>query len=296
MSGPGPSWGPPPRSGRLLKGSRPVGAQRARTIRLLAALWLLTAAAPAIAQPLIAAHRGGAALWPENSLLAFRSALMLGVDFLETDVHLTADGEVVILHDPTLDRATTGAGPVAERRLADLATVRLRAADGAPTDEPLPALAQLLALLASPPTRLLLEIKVDAVRRPYPGIEDKVLTLVRARGLTARVLIMAFQPDTLRRVRALDPEIGTVLLVSKARMERDGVAAVAQEAADVGASHLGIDHRAIDAAVVAGTRAAKLTLAAWTVNAEPDLRRTTDLGADILITDRPDLARRVRAR
>lgn len=263
---------------------------------LAAALLLLACAAPAAAQPLIAAHRGGALLWPENSLLAFRNALALGVDFLETDVHLTADGEVVVLHDPTLERTTTGAGPLAERSLADLAPLRLRAADGTPTSEPVPTLAQLLDVLVPARARLLLEIKVDALRCQYTGIEEKVLALVRARGLARRVLIMAFQPDTLRRVRALDAEIPTVLLISKARMERDGPAAVIQEARDVRASHLGIDHRALDNATVAAARAAKLPLAAWTVNTEPDLRRMLDLGVDILITDRPDLAKRPTGR
>jgi glycerophosphoryl diester phosphodiesterase len=277
------------------------------TRAIVAALLLLTPVAAA-AQPLVAAHRGGAALWPENSLFAFRHALALGVDFLETDVHLTGDGEPVLLHDPTLDRTTTGTGPVAARRLADLAALRLRAPDGTPTGEPLPTLAQLLDLLLTPPPRgegpgagggppkLLLEIKVDAARRPYPGIEEKVLAALRARGLAARVLIMAFQPDTLGRVRALDPAIPTVLLVNKATMEREGVASITREARAVGASHLGVDHRAIDAMVVGAARAATLRLAAWTVNTEGDVRRAAGLGVDILITDRPDLAGRLTGR
>lgn len=272
----------------------------ALTRGLFAAVILIVSCAGAgVAQPLVAAHRGGALLWPENSLLAFRNALSLGVDFLECDVHLTADGEVVVLHDPTLDRTTTGAGPVVERRLADLASVRLRAADGTPTNEPVPTLAQLLDLLSSSPPRgakLLLEVKVDSTRRSYPGIEEKVLALVGARGLASRVLIMAFQPDTLSRVRALDAKIPTVLLIRKARMDRDGAAAVIQEARDVRASHLGIDHRAIDPTTVAAARAAKLPLAAWTVNTDPDLRRMLDLGVDILITDRPDLAKPLSGR
>jgi glycerophosphoryl diester phosphodiesterase len=81
------------------------------------------------------AHRGGAALWPENSLLAFRSALALGVDALELDLHLTADGEVVVLHDPTLERTSTGRGAVRDARLADLASVRLKTREGAATVE-----------------------------------------------------------------------------------------------------------------------------------------------------------------
>ena len=59
----------------------------------------------------IAAHRGGAGLWPEASLGAFRNAIALGVEFLEFDLHLTADGEVVVLHDPTLERTTTARSP-----------------------------------------------------------------------------------------------------------------------------------------------------------------------------------------
>ena len=60
---------------------------------------------------LLAAHRGGSLLWPENSLLAFRNAVALGADFIEFDVHLSRDGEVVVIHDPTLDRTTSGSGP-----------------------------------------------------------------------------------------------------------------------------------------------------------------------------------------
>lgn len=81
--------------------------------------WRVALASAAGGPPLVAAHRGGAQLWPENSLLAFRNALALGVDFLETDVHVTADGEVVILHDPTAwrssvrGRTNSGCSPMA---------------------------------------------------------------------------------------------------------------------------------------------------------------------------------------
>src|SRR3989337_2736405 len=89
---------------------------------------------------LFAAHRGGSLLWPENSLLAFRNAVGLGADYLELDVHLSKDGEVVVIHDPTLDRTTTGQGPVRERTLAALKTLRLKDGAGGVTGEPVPAL------------------------------------------------------------------------------------------------------------------------------------------------------------
>src|SRR6266508_5664464 len=94
-----------------------------------AAMVAMTVTGPAFGQDvsasLFAAHRGGSLLWPENSLLAFRHAAALGADYLELDVHLSKDAQVVVIHDPTLDRTTTGTGPVRERALAELKALRL---------------------------------------------------------------------------------------------------------------------------------------------------------------------------
>lgn len=250
------------------------------------------------APSLFAAHRGGALLWPENSLLAYRNALALGADFLETDVHLTADGHLVVLHDPTLERTTTGRGAVGAASLADLAPLRLKAPDGAVTGERIPTLVELLDLVAPSTARLLLEIKVGAGREAYPGIEEKALALVKARGLLDRVIIMAFEDAAIRRVRALDTGVRTTLLVGRGRVERARVPATeaVRWATDVGASELGIDHRLVDAAVIAAARAAGLRVAAWTVNEEADIRRLLDLRVDVVISDRPDLVKRLLGR
>jgi glycerophosphoryl diester phosphodiesterase len=248
------------------------------------------------AGPLVAAHRGGALLWPENSLTAFRNALALGADFLETDVHLTRDGEVVILHDPTLERTTTGTGRVSEASLADLASLRLRARDGAVTPDAIPTLSQVLDVLVPSRAQLLLEIKAGADRQRYGGIEEKVLALVRAHRVAERTVIMAFEEETVRRVRALEPSMRTALLVGQSRVQRERVPPreAVRWAREVGASHLGIDHRVLDPGVVEAARAAGLVLATWTVNEEADLRRAMAARVDVIISDRPDLALNVR--
>lgn len=258
----------------------------------------MTLASAQVPKPLVAAHRGGASLWPENSLTAFRQALALGVDFLETDVHLTADGEVLVIHDATLDRTTTGTGRVRTTRLADLSSVRLRTRDGGVTQDSVPTLGQLLDLVVPSSAQLLLEIKVDADRQRYPGIEEKVLALVRARGLAERTVVMGFEPETVRRLRALDPSIRTALLVSKWRLEREWVPAreTVRWTRELGATHLGIDHRVLTADVLESARAAGIVVAAWTVNEETDLRRVIAAGAGVVISDRPDLALRLVGR
>jgi len=265
---------------------------------LLPALAIALAASAGAPVTRVAAHRGGAALWPENSLLAFRSALALGVDALELDLHLTADGEVVVLHDPTLERTSSGRGAVRDARLADLASVRLKTPEGAATVERVPTLAQVLDLVAQSSSELLPEIKLDAHRQRYDGIEEKVLALIRARGLLARTTIQAFQGDTIRRLRELEPAARTMLLVGRGDVGRDRArpAEAVRRARELGATDLGMNHRLIDADVVAAARAAGIRLAAWTVNDENDIRRMIDLGVDLVMSDRPDLAKRLARR
>jgi glycerophosphoryl diester phosphodiesterase len=268
--------------------------------RLAAALLLVVAGVAAAQQPpLIAAHRGGAALWPENSLAAFRGALALGVDALEFDVHLTADGEPVVIHDATLERTTTLRGLVRETPREALRAARLRDAAGAVTGEPVPTLAEVLDVAAAAPrVEVLPEIKTDNQRQPYPGIEERVIERLRARGLVPRATVQSFDAATLKRVRALEPSLRTMFLVSQRRLTATGVTAEdsVRWAKDVGATDLGIDYRVVDASVLAAARAAGLRLSVWTVNAEADLTRMRDLGPDVVMTDRPDLARRLLAR
>ncbi|MGH7277931.1 MAG: glycerophosphodiester phosphodiesterase, partial [Candidatus Rokuibacteriota bacterium] len=244
----------------------------------------------------VAAHRGGALLWPENSLLAFENALALGVDYLETDVHLTGDGEVVVLHDATLDRTTTGQGRVRDVTRAGLAALRLRARDGSTTDQPVPFLVEVLAAIAPTRAQLLLEIKVDAERRRYPGIEEKVVASLRRQALMGRTVIMAFEDDTLRQVRTLDADVRTALLVARRRVVGAPPGAVLHWARRAQATHVGVDYHVLDVDLAAAARGAGLGVAAWTVNDEAAMQRAVEHGAQILITDRPDLALRIVGR
>jgi glycerophosphoryl diester phosphodiesterase len=269
---------------------------RAR-VTLAAVAALAAVALPAMAAgSMIAAHRGGAALWPENSLLAFRNALALGVDVLEFDLHLTRDGEVVVIHDPTLDRTTTASGAVRVRPLAEVRSARLKTRDGTVTDEHVPTFADVLDLARARSVEVLPEIKVGADGQPYPGIEEKVLELLRSRNMLGRATIQAFQAATIRRLLVLQPGARTMFLASKRRLESERAlpADAVRWAREVGATDLGMDFRVIDAAVVTAARVAKIRLSAWTVNDEPDIRRMLELGVDIVMSDRPDLALKMR--
>lgn len=242
---------------------------------------------------LLAAHRGGAQLWPENSLLAFRNAIALGADFLELDVHLTKDGEVVVIHDPVLGRTTTGAGAVRDLTLAELRALRLRDTDGGITGEVIPALDEVMTLAAPTPLRLLLEIKVDARGARYPGIEEKVFAILDRHGMAGRAIVMAFEEETVRRVRALRPEVQAGALYSPRTLEqmRSRVKWEIESQRKLGTRFVGLHQDLVTPEVVRRAARAGLLLGVWTVNEAGAMKRFLELGVGVLITDRPDVAR-----
>jgi glycerophosphoryl diester phosphodiesterase len=249
-------------------------------------------AGPAAAgPPAVAAHRGGALLWPENSLTAFRGAIGLGVDLIELDVHLSRDDEVVVLHDPTLDRTTNGRGPVRAHAWAELAPLAVAGTAG----DGVPRLGDVLALLRGTGVGLLLEIKTAAGGERYPGIEERCLALLEAAGLTGRTTVMAFEWATLERLRALAPAVRLTGLLSGRGAERlGGVGAAAERLRALGANDLGIERTLLGPDAVAAARARGLTIGVWTVNDPAELARALASGVDYVTTDRPDLALRLR--
>src|SRR5690242_12943516 len=240
----------------------------------------------------LAAHRGGAALWRENSLRAFREAIALGADFLELDVHLAADGVPVVVHDSMLDRTTEASGPVGALGAAALSALRLRDREGLVTEERLPTLEAVLALVAPSRAGLLVEVKgpvpgvnvlyerhgEDVRIEPgpgYPGLVDRPIEALRAARLQERTNVLGFSPDVVQRARELDAGVATTCLVAAphvALVEAQPADAIAW-ARHFGATDAGLQHSLIDAALMAAARRDGMRVGAWTVNEERDMRR-----------------------
>jgi glycerophosphoryl diester phosphodiesterase len=158
----------------------------------------------------VIAHRGDSAHRPENTSASFASALELGATLLECDVQLTADGEVVVIHDPTLDRTTSGRGDVRRMTLAEVRAVSAgypaRFGD-AWAGERVPTLAELLAL-ARGRARLMIEIKTESVSDDGDGgIEAHVIDETRRHGMLDRIALISFDRRALLRCRRLAPEV-----------------------------------------------------------------------------------------
>ncbi len=242
----------------------------------------------------VMAHRGFDDSAPENTMSSFRKALQAGANMIELDVHLSKDGQLVIMHDSTIDRTTTGKGAVKDRTLEELrqldAGIKFSKVFAG---EKIPTLDEVLTF-AKGKISVNIEIKSDAVLdnpKPGMGVEEKVVNLVKKYNMEEYVMVSAFKGKTLRRIKVLSPKISTGLLMISDGLFKSQVDYVSAVKAD--AVH--------EFSKFVSKRDMNLTLKynikqnAWTVNDPHRMGELIDRGVDGLITDRPDLALRVIA-
>ncbi len=247
---------------------------------------------------LVVAHRGGAALMPENTLAAFENALKLGVDQLETDTHLSKDGEVIIMHDPNVATTTNGSGQISDMTLAELKKLNAAAknAKGGVTQQEVPTLAQVLDL-SKGKAGIQIEIKVNTGNARYPGIEKKVIDLVNARGMTNDVIIISFDFPTVKEVKQIDARIKTGAIVDQrwysSRMNKSHEQIVAEIIETTGADFFMPTSSLVNEALVQAVHARGLKIGTWTVNTAGEMSRLAGWGVDGITTNSPDVLKSV---
>lgn len=212
-------------------------------------------------------HRGARHEAPENTLRGIEVALAAGADGVEVDVHLTRDGQVVVIHDDTLDRTCGAAGRVADLTLEALQ--RLDAGQG----QRVPTLAQVLEAVRGR-AEAFVELKA-------PGCEEAVLRVIAGLGLQAGCRLIAFDHRQVARARALAPDVRTGCLLVARPVDPVGVV----RAAD--ADLLSVNVQFVDADLVATCHAAGVQVCAWNCNAPDDVARLRATGLDWLGTDAP---------
>jgi len=231
--------------------------------------------------PLAFAHRGGAGTWPENTMAAFENAVALGYRYLETDVHVTADGVLVAFHDDVLDRVTDRKGCIADLAWSEVGAARI---DG----HAIPLLADILD--AWPHVRVNVDAKHDAAVEP-------LVEVIRRTSAQDRVCVAAFSDRRLARFRQLTDGgvctatgpggIARLRLTSFGSLGRPPIAACAQVPVRFGRV------RIVDPAFIRTCHRRGLQVHVWTIDEAPEMERLLDLGVDGIMTDHPAVLKEV---
>lgn len=233
-----------------------------------------------VGRPRVFGHRGAMGHAPENTFVSFELALAQGAEVIELDVHLTADDQLVVIHDHRLERTTDGWGSVRDQTLAELkrfdASVNAGPAHGG---QQIPSLDEVLAWAR---TRCALDIEIKGGPLPYPGIHERVVELVRRYAMTDRVMVISFDHPTVSRVKALAPEIAVGTLYTCRPIDP------VRMAQDAGADAIMPFWVYCDRQTVQQAQDAGLSVHPWATSELEAIAALADLGVDSICSDHPD--------
>ena len=235
--------------------------------------------------PLIIAHRGDSARYPENSLAAFAAALEVGAAMVELDVTLTRDRYLVVIHDDAVDRTTDGTGAVSAMTLAELRALDAGAwFDPAFAGQRIPTLEEVL-ILARGRARVNIEIKDSAYEpeAPADAAERQVLETVRRLGMVDSVLVSSFEPRILKRLAAMGGPLPRLALLTETPFEQADL----DLCRELSAWSLHPDRSVVSPEMVFAAHAAGLRVLPYTVNDPEEAARLLALGVDGFFTDDP---------
>ncbi len=238
--------------------------------------------------PLIIAHRGDSANAPENTLAAFRLAYENGADGIELDAMLSADQQLVVIHDDTLDRTSNGHGKVGEMPLT-----ALRELDAGTwfnpkfKGEPIPLLDEVFTELGG---KFLINVELKNYKTPKDQLPELVVALVKKHALSDSVLLSSFNARNLLRAKSLAPEIRTGLLTLPGLL---GLPMRGFLGRRYGADDLHPYYRDVSAKMVQTRHLMGQKVNVWTVDAPNDLRRMQSCGVDMIICNDPAYARQI---
>ncbi|GKV66134.1 MULTISPECIES: glycerophosphodiester phosphodiesterase [Sporosarcina] len=233
-------------------------------------------------QPMIFAHRGASGQFPENTLPAFEEARKVGAAGIELDVQLTKDGQVVIIHDETLQRTTDGTGYV-----QDLTLQQIKKLDAGSWFSPsfqhesIPTLEEVFQWMKKDGNSLQVNIELKNNVIHYKGLEEKVLALIEAYHLEERIILSSFNALSLQRVRMLHPTIETGYLIAG---KPDNAVWIANE---IGANAIHCQPVYALSSYADEAKKAGFPLRVYTVNRMEELEGLMEVGIDTVMTDEP---------
>jgi glycerophosphoryl diester phosphodiesterase len=214
-------------------------------------------------------HRGASAYEPENTLRAIKRALEYAVDMVEVDVRETKDGQIVVIHDETLERTTNGRGYVHQTNFSELR--KLDAGKG----ERIPTLREVVDLVKGR-VGLVIELK-------DPGTTDKVAEILARNNFVNQTLVTSFIHSAVKTIKELNPQLKTGVIFRSAPIKPSRLAV------DANANALFPYHRYVTTRMIDDAHSNHLTVNVWTVDTREEIEHYAKIGVDGIVTNRPDL-------
>lgn len=242
---------------------------------------------------MIMAHRGARNLWAENSIYGFKETIKHGFDGIEFDLHLTDAGEVVVIHDATLERTTNATGLVRLLTPQSRKELQLKGPDGTLIEEGVASFEEALEVLAqSGETKLYVELKSDENGVPYPGLVEKAVDILRSYGLQRRSALHSFDINVLHEIADKAPEFERLISVNQEWADKQGgIGKFIDDVKDL-VDVVGIHHALYEAEFDLITKLLpRERTSVWTINDEDLMRRWIARKPGWLVSDNPVLLR-----
>lgn len=236
----------------------------------------------------IFAHRGYSGKYPENTMIAFKKALECGVDGIELDIQLTKDGEVVIIHDETIDRTTTGKGFVIDYTYEELEKFDASFKFKDLGFNKIPTLREYFQLVKDYDIVTNVELKTGI--NEYLGIEEKVWELIKEYNLEEKVIISSFNHFSVMRMKKIAPQLKYGFL------SEDWIIDAGKYTHSHGVQCYHPRFNNLVPNVIKELKKYNLEINTWTVNLEEDMRYLYSNNIDVIITNYPELAQEIKNR
>lgn len=237
----------------------------------------------------IASHRGGTLEFGDSTLPGFKATAQMELEEVEFDVHPTADGAIVVHHDPTLDSTTDTIGVIAQMTLAEVKTATIRYGAGA---NPL-TLEELCAIFSKSNVGFRCEIKPGVDGLPYRDFVSKVVSVLQQYGMLDRTIFSSFLVRSMDEIAAATDR-PRLWLVSPSVLRQLGPEVVVEVARTHGISEVGVHVDTADKELKALFVSSGIEFGCWAAHTREQIKKALDLGVKIFTTDRPTLAIAIR--
>ena len=235
---------------------------------------------------LVWAHRGASGIMPENTLASFQKAAELGADGVELDIQLTKDGELVVIHDETVDRTTDGKGWVKDYTFEEIRKLNACNTFHDAGTFQIPTMKEVFELLK--PTGLTINIELKTGIIDYPGIEEKIVALTHEEGFEDRVIYSSFNHYSIMKIQKLDPKAITAFLYSDGPLDMPEYG----KEHHVNALHPALYNLRMPD-FMKKCHEYRLDVNVWTVNTEEYAKLCIQAGVNAIITNYPDMVQKV---